>query len=186
MVPLMSLWLPILLSAVFVFIASSIIHMMFSYHHKDFKRAPEEDKLMNALRAFNIPPGEYLMPHAGSPKVFNTPEHQEKLKKGPGAILTIWDSGNQSMVNNLVQWFLYSIVVSIIAAYIAGHALDPDADYLSVFRFAGCTAFACYTVAHWQDSIWFKRSWERTLRGTFDGLVYSLLTAGTFGWLWPI
>ena len=46
-------------------------------------------------------------------------------------------------------------------------------------------AFACYAIAGWQDSIWFKRSWSTTLKNTFDGLIYALVTAGTFGWLWP-
>ena len=53
------------------------------------------------------------------------------------------------------------------------------------FRFVGCTAFIGYAVALWQNSIWFKRKWSTTAKNTFDGLVYALLTAGTFGWLWP-
>jgi len=185
MVSIMSLWLPILLSAVFVFLASSIIHMVLAYHYKDFRGLANEDKLMDSLRGFNIPSGEYLVPHAGSPKVRKSPGFQEKMKKGPALIMTVWESGMSSMVTNLVQWFLYSIIVGIFAAYIAGRALGPAAEYLAVFRFAGVTAFACYSVAHWQDFIWFKRSWGRTLRGTIDGLVYGLLTGGTFGWLWP-
>jgi Flp pilus assembly protein TadB len=185
MVPIMSLWLPILLSAVFVFIASSIIHMFLSYHYKDFKEAPDENKLMDALRSFNIPPGEYMLPHAGSRAEFSSKEYQERMAKGPGVMMTVWPTGRPSMMGSLVQWFVYSIVVGVFAAYIAGRALGPGADYLAVFRFAGCTAFACYVIAGWQDSIWFKRSWGRTLRNTIDGLIYGLLTAGTFGWLWP-
>lgn len=185
MVPIMSLWLPILLSAVFVFIASAIVHTMLSYHHKDFKKASDEDKLRDTLRAFNIPPGEYLMPYAGSAKVFGSSEHQEKVKKGPTLIMTVWESGNPAMGKSLVQWFIFSIMVSIIAAYVTGRALPAGAEYLAVFRFAGCTAFVCYTFAHWADYIWFKRSFGRTVRETIDGFVYALLTAGAFGWLWP-
>lgn len=183
MVDILSLWLPILVSAVFVFIASSIVHMVFTYHYKDFNQVPEEDKVMDALRA--IPPGEYMMPYAGSPKAMKSPEFEEKRKKGPGAMLTVWESANPAMGKMLVQWFIYCIIVGIFAAYVAGRALEPGAHYLAVFRFAGVTAFACYTVAHWQDVIWFKRSVKRTITGAFDGLVYALLTAGTFGWLWP-
>ena len=87
------------------------------------------------------------------------------------------------MGGQLLQWFVYSIVVSFFAAYIAGHALGPGADYLAVFRFTGATAFMCYTVAGWQASIWYKRAWSTTLKNTFDGLVYACLTAGAFGWL---
>ena len=184
MVPIFSLWLPILLSSVFVFLASSLVHMVFRYHSNDFRKFPEEDAVAEALRKLNIPPGEYMLPHASSPKEMNSPEFQEKVRKGPGAILAIWPGGHPSIVINLTQWFLYSVVVGIFAAYVAGRALGPGAHYLAVFRFVGVTAFVCYAVAGWQNSIWFKRSWVTTLKNTCDGLLYALLTAGTFGWLW--
>jgi hypothetical protein len=89
------------------------------------------------------------------------------------------------MGGSLAQWFMYSIVIGIFAAYVAGRALQPGAPYLSVFRFAGVTAFAAYAIGGWHESIWYKRSWTATLKNTFDGLLYALVTAGTFGWLWP-
>jgi hypothetical protein len=89
------------------------------------------------------------------------------------------------MTAPLIQWFVYTLLVGIFAAYVAGRALEVGADYRAVFRFAGVTAFACYAIGGWQDSIWFKRPWGTTLRNTIDGLVYGLVTAGTFGWLWP-
>ncbi len=185
MVSILSLWLPILLSAVFVFVLSSLIHMVLGYHANDMRKLPDENALAETLRKLNIPPGEYILPHAASPREMNSPEYQEKVKKGPGAILTIWPGGRPSMAANLSQWFIYSILIGIFAAYVAGRALGPGAHYLAVFRFAGVTAFACYAIAGWQNSIWFKRSWSVTLKNTFDGLVYALVTAGTFGWLWP-
>jgi hypothetical protein len=185
MVSVMSLWLPILLAAVIVFVVSSIIHMVLPYHRKDFGKVPAEDDVMDALRKFDIPPGEYVIPCAGSPKEMGTPEFIEKTTKGPVAFMTVMPSGRQSMGGSLVQWFVYCIVVGIFAAYIAGRALEPGAHYLAVFRFAGCTAFVGYALALLQNSIWYKRSWSTTLKSAFDGLVYALLTAGTFGWLWP-
>ncbi len=185
MVFITSLWLPILLSAVFVFIASSVIHMVLTYHYRDFKKAPDEDKLRDALRPLGIPPGEYAVPHAGTAKEMMSPEYRDKRKEGPVLMMTVLQSGIPGMGKNLVQWFIYSVIVGVFAAYVAGRALEPGAEYLAVFRFAGVTAFACYAIASWQESIWFGRSWGRTLRGTFDGLIYALLTAGTFGWLWP-
>ena len=77
------------------------------------------------------------------------------------------------------------MVVSIFAGYVAGAALPPGSPYLSVFRFVGTVAFVGYCLASWQSSIWYKRSWATNLRLTVDGLIYGLLTAGTFGWLWP-
>lgn len=186
MVPIAALWIPILLSAVIVFVVSSIIHMMLPYHRTDFGRIPDEDKVMEGLRKFNVPPGDYLMPCAGSPKEMGTPEFIEKMKRGPVALLTVMKSGPPSMAGNLVLWFVYCVVVGVFAAYIAGRAQPAGAHYLSVFRFAGCTAFVGYSLALWQNVIWYKRSWKATLKSTLDGLIYGLLTGGTFGWLWPV
>jgi len=186
MVPIAALWIPILLSAVIVFVVSSIIHMMLPYHRTDFGKIPDEDKVMEGLRKFNVPPGDYLMPCAGSPKEMGTPEFIEKMKRGPVALLTVMKSGPPSMAGNLVLWFVYCVVVGVFAAYIAGRAQPAGAHYLSVFRFAGCTAFVGYSLALWQNVIWYKRSWKATLKSTLDGLIYGLLTGGTFGWLWPV
>ena len=186
MVPIAALWIPILLSAVIVFVVSSIIHMMLPYHRTDFGRIPDEDKVMEGLRKFNVPPGDYLMPCAGSPREMGTPAFIEKMKKGPVACLTVMKSGPPSMIGNLVLWFVYCVVVGVFAAYIAGRAQPAGAHYLSVFRFAGCTAFVGYSLALWQNVIWYKRSWKATLKSTLDGLIYGLLTGGTFGWLWPV
>ncbi len=185
MIPILSLWLPILLSAVFVFILSSIIHMFLGYHANDFRKLPDEDAVADALRKFTIPPGQYNIPHASSMKEMSSPAFQEKQKRGPGALLSIWPGGRMSMAPYLFQWFVYSIVVGIFAAYVSGRALEPGAHYLAVFRFAGVTAFVSYTLAGWQESIWYKRPLGVTMKNTFDGLLYALVTAGTFGWLWP-
>lgn len=186
MISVFSLWLPILLSAVFVFIASSVIHMLLKYHHSDFKKMPAEDEVMAALRKFNIPPGNYSIPRCESMKEMNTPEIKEKMDKGPVAMMTVLENGPYKMGGSLVAWFLYAVVVGIFAAYIASRALEPGAHYLEVFRFAGCTAFAGYSLALLQESIWYKRNWCATVKSMFDGLVYALLTAGVFGWLWPV
>jgi hypothetical protein len=185
MVSVVSLWIPILLSAVIVFVASTIIHMVLRYHRTDFGTIPNEDEVMDALRKFDIPPGDYVIPCAGSSKEMGSPEFIEKATKGPVAFMTVIQSGPPAMGKSLMLWFIYCIVVGITAAYITGRALGPEAHYLAVFRFAGCTAFVGYALALWQNSIWYKRSWSTTLKSTFDGLVYALLTAGTFGWLWP-
>jgi len=186
MVPIIALWLPILLSAVFVFIVSSIIHMVLPYHKNDFSKLPDEEKVMDDLRKYNLPPGEYSMPRASSMKDMSSPDYLEKIKKGPVAMMTVIKSGPPKMGKSLLLWFVYSIIVGIFSAYIGGRALGPGADYLTVFRFTGATAFIAYTVGQWQDSIWFGRKWSTTLKNTIDGFIYALFTAGTFGWLWPM
>ncbi len=185
MIPVMSLWLPILLSAVVVFIASSIVHMVLPYHRKDYKRLPDEDGVMDALRKFSMPPGDYLFPCPSSPKDMKNPAFLEKRNKGPVGMMTVMDTGAFNMGKNLVQWFIYCVIIGIFAAYVAGRALPAGSRYLAVFRFAGVTAFAGYGLALWQNTIWYKRAWTTTLKSNIDSLIYGLLTGGTFGWLWP-
>lgn len=185
MVSVLSLLVPIVVSAVLVFVASSIIHMVLRYHRNDFGQLAREDDVMAALRAFNIAPGDYIVPCVREPSMMRDPAFVEKMKRGPVAILTVIPSGPPSMTKNLALWFLYCIGAGIFAAYIAGRALGPGVDYLEVFRFTGATAFLAYAFALMHDSIWYNRNWRATFLMMFDGLVYALLTAGVFGWLWP-
>lgn len=185
MVSLVSLWIPILLSAVLAFVMSSLIHMVLGYHKNDFGKVPNEDKVLEALRPFAIPPGEYVIPRPGSSKEMKDPAYIDKLNKGPVAFMTVMENRPISMGASLVQWFLYCVVVSIFAAYLTSRAVGPSSPYLEVFRFAGTVAFAGYGLALMQNSIWYKRAWSVTLKSLFDALIYGLLTAGTFGWLWP-
>jgi len=184
MVSIVSLWLPILLSAVAVFIISSVIHMFLGYHNSDFKKLSNEDQVMDEVRKLNIPPGDYFIPYSTISKERKIQEFKDKMNKGPVAVMTVFPAGQMSMGSSLIQWFLYCVIVGIFAAYIAGRA-EP-ANYLSVFRFAGCTAFVGYSLALMQQSIWFRRKWSATLKSMFDGLIYALFTAGIFGWLWPV
>lgn len=185
MVPIMSLLIPILLSAVLVFIASSIIHMATPLHKGDLQRLPNEEAVMNVLRPLNIAPGDYAMPLAASMAAMKTPEFIEKMKVGPVAFLTVSPNGEMSMGKNLTQWFIYSIVVSIFVAYVTGRAMDPGANYLQVFQISGCVTFMGYWLALPQNSIWWKRNWPWTFRSAVDALLYAGLTGGAFGWLWP-
>ena len=178
------LWLPILLSSAIVFIVSSIIHMLSPWHKNDYPKLSNEEKVLDALRPLDIPPGEYMMPRPSSREEMKSPEFAEKLKKGPVLLMTVW-KGHLSMGKNLVMWFIYTVVIGLFAAYVTGRALPIGSAYLHVFRFAGATAFLGYSGALWQSSIWFNKPWSITLKSTVDGLIYALLTAGVFGWLWP-
>ena len=184
MVSIMSLWLPIVVSAVFVFVASSILHMVFKYHNSDFKGLSNEDEVMETLGKGNVEPGMYFLPYAGSTEAMKDKAYMDKRDKGPVAFITVASSGDQGMGKSLLQWFLYSLLISLFAAYIASRALGPDAYYLEVFRFVGAASFMGYSLALLQNSIWYKHSWSATLKSMFDGLIYALITAGTFGWLW--
>jgi hypothetical protein len=185
MVPLASLVVPILVSAVIVFVASSIVHMVLPYHRSDLKKLPSEDEVLETLRRLDIPPGDYVAPHAGSPEGMRNPEFIEKMSKGPWVLMTLVPGGPVSMGKSLLQWFLYAVVVSLFAGYLASRVLGSGTHYPVVFRVVGTTAFLAYSLALAQHSIWYKRDWGTTLKSMFDGLLYGLLTAGTFGWLWP-
>ena len=185
MVPLTSLLLPILLAAVFVYAASSIIHMLTPLHKNDVRQLPREEGVTAALRPMALPPGDYVVPHVGTHANLKNPEFLDKMNKGPVIFMTVVPNGPPAMGRSLVQWFAYCVVVSIVAAYITGRALGPGTEYLEVFRFAGTTAFAAYALSLPQNSIWWRKNWGATLRSMFDGFVYGLLTGGVFGWLWP-
>lgn len=185
MVPVTSLWLPILVSAVIVFVVSAIIHMVLPFHHNDWRAVPKEDDVQEALRRFSLAPGDYMLPRAGSSAAMKDPKFLDKMTKGPVMMMTVIPPGPPSMGTALTLWFLNAIVVGIFAAYVAGRAVGPGGDYLQVFRFAGTTAFLGYAFALVHDSIWYRRQWATTIRFLVDGLIYGLLTAGTFGWLWP-
>lgn len=185
-ISILSLWLPIILAAVLVFVASSVIHMLLGYHANDYRKLPVEDQIQDALEPFSIPPGDYVMPHAASPEAMKSEEYRAKVERGPVAFITVVDGrAVMNMGAQFGQWFVYLVVVGIVTAYVAGRTLSVGADYLSVFRLTGTVAFACYAMSLPQRSIWYKVSWSSTLKSMFDGLVYALLTAGTFGWLWP-
>lgn len=185
MVQISTLWLPILVSAVLVFLVSFVLHMVLPYHRSDFSKIPAEDEAMDAMRKLNLPPGDYMTPCGTGPESMKDPAFIEKMKRGPVMLVTVLKSGAPNMGPNLLQWFVFSLAVGVFAAYVTGRALDHGAHYLKVFRFAGVTAFGAYALAQWQDSIWYGRRWSTTIKNNVDGLIYALVTGGAFGWLWP-
>ena len=185
MVSLFSLWLSILLSAVFVFLISVVTHMILPYHRNDYEKIPFEDEVMEALGKVGIPPGNYMMPFYGSSEAIRDPKFIAKMEKGPVAFMTVSKPGKPQMWISLELWFIYNLIVSIFAAYIAGRAVRPGAPFGQVFRFTFVVAFAGYSLALMYNSIWYKIKWSTTFKLMFDGLIYAIITGLTFGWLWP-
>ena len=179
---LTALVVPIILSAVIVFIASSIIHMGPFWHKNDFPMFAGQDKVMDALRPLNIPPGEYMIPRAATMAEMKTPEFKAKMEKGPVFMLNMMHSGTFNMGPLLAQWFGFCVLVSVFAAYLTARTEPANAAYLQVHRVAGCAAFMGYALAAIPNSIWYKRSWGVTIKTMIDGLIYGMLTGGTFGW----
>lgn len=185
MVSLADLWLPVLASAVAVFVVSSLIHMVIGYHKSDWKKLADEDGVRDDLRKYSIPTGQYTFPCAASMKDMGSPEMLAKLNEGPVGHMTILPSGPWPVGKSLLQWFVFTIVVGVFIAYIATLALPAGADYMAVFRFTGTVAVLAYAFANVPDSIWKGVSWTTTAKFVVDGVLYGLATAGCFGWLWP-
>lgn len=182
-VSLASLWLPIVLSAVAVFILSALVWMVLPWHKKDFRGVPNEPGARAALR--DAAPGMYIIPYCADRKDMQEPEHKKKLTEGPVALLTVLPKGDPSMSRQLVLWFLWVLFVSFTAAYVASQTLGAGVEYLKVFQIVGTTAWLAYSWASVHEGIWFGRPWGHVAKHLFDGLLYALLTAGFFGWLWP-
>ena len=184
MVSLSALWLPILLSGVAVFIASFLMWMVMPHHKSDWKRLPKEDAALEGLRAAEVSPGQYTFPYA-LPSEMKDPEIQKKLDQGPVGLLVVGANGPPAIGKSLVLSFVWNIVIAVFVAYLAASTLDAGADYLAVFRVVGTAAILGYAGSTVMGAIWFSRTWSSVLKEVFDGVVYGLLTAGVFGWLWP-
>ncbi len=185
MVPLTSLWLPILLGSVLVFLVSSVVHMMLKHHRNDFAPLPNEDAVRAQLRAANIAPGDYYVPLPGDQKAMKSPEYQAKLAEGPVAFMTFLPNGSVGMGSSLIQWLLYTLVISVFVAYLTGRTVGAGVEYMTVFRVAGTVAFLGYAGAQPVQSIWGKRKWSTTWKHVGDGFLYALVTAGAFAGFWP-
>jgi hypothetical protein len=181
---LSALWLPIVLSAVIVFVASSIMHMLLPYHRGDYQKIPDEDKVLAALRGAGLKRGLYVFPFC-THKDMKSPAVVEKYNQGPVGMMTVLPNGPPVMPKFLGLWFGYCLIISFFVAYLAAHTVAQGAYYLAVFRVVGTAAFLAYGLGNIINSIWKGQTWSVTIKEVIDGLVYALLTAGTFGWLWP-
>lgn len=187
-VSLGALWLPILLSAVLLFIASALIWTTFKWHDGDWKQLGPANELQEALRKVGITAGQYMFPEGdrkAADKAAAKKAWEERHAKGPVGVIYAGTPGPMSMGKMLVQMAIYFLVVSFFVAYVAAHALPMGAAYLKVFQVVGATSFLAYSAGQVVDSIWFFRSWRTTWLNVVDALIYCGLTAGTFGWLWP-
>ena len=176
-----ALWMPILASAVLVFILSALVWTVLPWHKKDFKKTGNEESVRSTLSGNS--PGLYMLPFCTDPADLKNPETAKKFVDGPQAYITVIANGMPQMGPKLAMSFLYNLFVGVLCAYFVSRTAAADADYLAIFRIAGATAFVAYGIAYIQDSIWFGRPWSLTAKSLFDALLYSLLTGGAFGWL---
>ncbi len=182
-VSLLQLWLPIVLSTFVVFIASSVIWMVIQYHNSEWQKLPDEEAARGALKG--TAPGQYSVPNAPTAADRKNPEVIEKYREGPVAMLIVFPHGSLAMGKQMTQWVIYCLIISLLVAYVTSVSLPEGADYLNVFRIAGTVAVLSYAGAVPIRSIWFGQQWSAPAKDALDGLIYGLLSAGVFGWLWP-
>lgn len=187
-VSLGALWMPIVLSAVLVFIGSSLVWTVLKWHNGDWQRVGGEADLQEALRKAGVTTGQYMFPHmdpAAPDKAAAKKSWMERYAKGPVGVILTGTPGTLTMGKMMGQVGIYYLVVSFFVGYVASHALAQGAPYLKVFQIVGATSFLAYAGGSFMDSIWFYKSWRATWLNVVDSLIYCGLTAGAFGWLWP-
>lgn len=182
MVTLSALWLPIVLSAVIVFVASNILWMALPFwHRRDYGKLPDENAVLSGLTSASS--GQYVVPSVNWSKL--TPEERADMQKKPMAFVILRNPATFSFPQALVSYLVYTLVMSTLIAYVGAHALPRGAYYLRVFQIVGTAGILTYAFGSVSESIWYGKPWAVTFRQIVDGIIYGLLTAGTFGWLWP-
>lgn len=182
---LLGLWLPILVAAVAVFAASSLIHMVFKWHNPDYRKLANEDEALAALRAGSPAPGQYVLPHCSDMKGMQDEAMQAKYRNGPVGFLTIVKSGPPAMGASLLRWFVLNVVVATVAAALAWQTLGAGADGHSAAHLVGIVSFLTYAGGSVQEGIWMGKPWTSVAKYQLDGLIYGLVSALAFMWLWP-
>jgi len=183
MVAIGALLLPILVAAVLVFVVSSLVWMVLPHHKKDYSALPNESAVMEALG--EVPRGIYDFPHMSSWDEMKKPETQARFAKGPVGFFTVAPKGMPNMGKNMGIWFAYTLFVGGFVAYVASRTLPAGTEYLRVFQITGSVAWAAYGFSHVSEAVWFARPWSMIVKQLVDALLYALVTAGAFAWLWP-
>ncbi|MEM7052187.1 MAG: hypothetical protein AAF604_21150 [Acidobacteriota bacterium] len=186
MVSLASLWLPILVSAIVVHLASFIVWMVLPHHRSDWAKLPDEDAFADAVNQQNpAAPGQYAVPHAANPSDWKDEKLLEKMRRGPVALLVLKPVGQTGMGKNLALHFVHCLVIATLAAYIGALTLAAGTDFARVFQVIGVAAILGWAGCIPVNANWFGHSWSSTIKSIIDGVAYGLLTGAIFGWLWP-
>ncbi len=185
MVSLAQLWAPILLAALLVHVTSTLIHMVLKWHNSDYRKLPNEDQVRAAVRAGNPEPAQYIFPHCTDHKEMAKPENMQKWMEGPVGLMYVMKSGAPSIGPQIGRWAVFNIIMAVFVAYVASRTLPIGTDYLKVFQVVGTVTFLAYAGGQVPSSIWMGKPWSATWKDVADSLLYGLVSAGAFGWLWP-
>ena len=185
MISLGQLWIPILLSAVLVYGASSLIHMVFKWHNSDYRKLANEDEVRAAIRSASPAPGQYIIPYCADPKDMQKDEVQKKFKEGPVGFLMLRPPSAPSMGKPLALWFLLNVIIAVVAGYLASKTVPVGAGFLAVCRVVSLVTFLAYACGGLQAAIWMGKPWNSAAKEILDAFIYALVSALAFAWLWP-
>lgn len=185
MIPIADFWFPILLATLLCFFAGALLHMAVPLHKRDWGGLPDEDAVMHALRVSGAAPGNYMFPHGGGPEAMKDPVYMAKFEAGPRGTMTIQTPGKFSMGPYLGKQFVFHLVVSIVIAYVVSRSLGTDVSYLRAFQVSGTVAMLAYIAGLVPEAIWYQQPRHYVVAKVVDGVVWGLLTAGSFAGFWP-
>lgn len=181
---LLSLWLPIVLSAAVVWIAAAIVWMALPHHKNDFIALADEDGFMDDLRKRGIKPGNYVFPDFRGREAMKSQKVCKALEEGPVGHLSLWQPP-LGMAGKMLGTFIVYLAVSTLIAYLASVTLPKPAEFARVFQVVGTAGILAYSFSHIPNAIWFG-SYKRTIFASIiDGIVYGLITGVIFAWRWP-
>ena len=179
------LWLPVLATAIAVFVASSLIHMVIQWHKSDYRKLLNEDAVRDAIRAGSPAPGQYFLPYCAEMKDMQNPAMQQKFAEGPIGFLTVKRNGPPAMGASLVNWFLYVLVISAISGAIAMRVFGAWGNASGAGHLVGLVSFLTYTGGSVQMGIWMGKPWGSVAKDALDGLIYGAIGMAVFTFLWP-
>lgn len=181
---LLQLWLPIVLSAVAVFILSALMWMAMPHHKGDLHSFPNEESVVPTIRSMNLAPGQYMYPHCDSNAEMKSEEFKRKMEEGPFFTLTMW-KGKPNMARNMGLTFLFFLIVTTLIGYLSSVALVEGENWLPVFRFVTITGLLAFAAGGIPHAIWFGRPLRAVVTDTVDNVIYAVATGAIFAWLWP-
>ena len=184
-VTILQLWMPILVGALLAWIASALIHVVVKYHNSDYKKLPNEDEVSAAIRSGSPGVGVYVMPFCIEMSDMQDEAMQQKYADGPVAFLTVFPNGMPNMGKLMAQQISYFVLGCLLISYCASLTLAPGTEYLTVFRVVSTMGFLTFGWAVIPFSIWYGHPWSTTAKYLLDALIYGMVVAGTFAWLWP-
>jgi hypothetical protein len=179
------LWLPILATGVLIFVASSLIHMVFKWHNSDYRPLGNEDEVRAAIRHGAPAPGQYLLPYCADVKDMQGTEMRKKYVEGPIAFLTVRANGVPTMAPALTQWFIYTVAIAAITGGIALQTYGLKGDPRHAAHLVGVMSLLAYAAGSVQMGIWMGKPWRSVGKDVLDGVIYGVISAFTFMWLWP-